>query len=326
MARSLRLAFVGDVMLGRLVNERLKSVPPEYPWGDTLPLLRGADAVVANLECVIADRGEPWPGKVFVFRTDSANVRVLEAARVTAVSLANNHSMDFGPEALEDCLETLRRRGLHAAGAGPTLEAARRPAMFTAHGLRVALVAFTDNEPRWEAGERTPGIFYVPLDEDDPRFHALLGVIREARQKADVVVVSAHWGPNWGSTPLPEQMVAARRFVESGADVVFGHSPHVLRGIEVYRGRAVLYSCGDFVDDYAVDEVERNDESAVFMVEVDDGALRRVLVVPTVIRHFHAQLAERGEKDRILARVRSLCAQLGTSVRETPEGLEVVAR
>ncbi|MDW8005121.1 MAG: CapA family protein, partial [Thermomicrobium sp.] len=86
-----RIAFVGDVMLGRLVNRVLQTVPPAFVWGDVLPVLLRSDARIANLECVLSDRGEPWPGKRFVFRSDRKNVAVLEAARITAVSLANNH-------------------------------------------------------------------------------------------------------------------------------------------------------------------------------------------------------------------------------------------
>jgi poly-gamma-glutamate capsule biosynthesis protein CapA/YwtB (metallophosphatase superfamily) len=323
VARSSTVALVGDVMLGRLVNEYLRGAPPEYPWGDTLPLLRAADAVVANLECVIADRGEPWPGKVFVFRTDPKNVLTLAVARVTVVSLANNHSLDYGAEALLDCLAILRRQGIGAAGAGATLGQARQPAFFRVGGARAALVAFTDNEPAWEAGEHSPGIFYAPLDEGDPRFRAVLDLIAAARQEAELVVVSAHWGPNWGSAPLPEHVAAAHRFVEAGADIVFGHSPHILRGIEIYRNRPILYSCGDFVDDYAVDEVERNDESAVFLVHLEGNSVVRLVVVPTLIRRFQARLATHADRDRILARVRSLCARLGTQARETAEGVEI---
>src|SRR5579884_1191549 len=162
----MRLVFVGDVMLGRLVNARLAACPPEYPWGDTLPLLHAADAVFINLECVLSDRGEPWPGKVFTFRSDARNVAVLSAARVTAASLANNHSLDYGPDALLDCLAVLRERRILAAGAGASLEAARRWARSEAAGRRSwpSPTTSRDGRPaprhpgsstcRWPAGPR----------------------------------------------------------------------------------------------------------------------------------------------------------------------------
>ncbi len=319
----MRLVFVGDVMLGRLVNARLAACPPEYPWGDTLPLLHAADAVFINLECVLSDRGEPWPGKVFTFRSDARNVAVLSAARVTAASLANNHSLDYGPDALLDCLAVLRERRILAAGAGASLEAARRPAVCAIRGGRAALVAFTDNEPGWEAGPAAPGIFYVPLAGRTPRLDALLGAVADARRRSDLVIVSAHWGPNWGRAPLPEHVEAARLLVDAGADVVFGHSPHICRGVEVYRERPILYSCGDYIDDYAVDPVERNDESCIFRVDCASGRVRRVVLTPTVIREFQARLAHGRERAGILDTMRRLCAELGTATRDVAEGLEI---
>jgi poly-gamma-glutamate capsule biosynthesis protein CapA/YwtB (metallophosphatase superfamily) len=319
---AMRMVLLGDVMLGRLVNRHLATAAPEYSWGDTLPLLRSADILVANLECVIADRGEPWPGKIFTFRSDLKNVAVLTAARATAVSLANNHSLDYGPEALRDCVAALDRHGIRPAGAGLTLEAARRPAEFKAGEMRAALVAFSDNEPEWEAGS-TPGVHYVPMDPRDRRFVRLLAAVSEARRTHDLVIVSAHWGPNWGNLPPEEHVTAAHLFVDAGAHVIFGHSPHVVRGIEVYRGRPILYSCGNYVDDYAVDEVERNDESFIFCLDYTAGALQRLLLVPTMIEDFQARLAQGRDAERIVRRMRTLCAGLGTEARHVPEGLHV---
>lgn len=309
-------------MLGRLVNRHLATAAPEHPWGNTLTLLRSADALVANLECVIADRGEPWPGKIFTFRSDLKNVAVLAAARVTAVSLANNHSLDYGPEALRDCIAALVGHGIRPAGAGASLEAARRPAEFRVRETRVACVAFTDNEPDWEAGP-APGVHYVPVDPRDPRFARLLTVIKEARRTNDLVIVAAHWGPNWGYAPPDEHVTAAHLFADAGADVVFGHSPHVVRGVEIYRGRPILYSCGNYVDDYAVDEVERNDESFVFCFDYAAGALQRLLLVPTMIQDFQARLAQGPDAERIVRRMQTLCGGLDTEARPVSDGLNI---
>jgi poly-gamma-glutamate synthesis protein (capsule biosynthesis protein) len=320
----MRFIFVGDVMLGRLVNEHLTTAPPEYPWGDTFPLLKGADALFINLECVIADRGRPWREKVFTFRTDAGNVAVLTAAHVTAASLANNHSLDYGAEALEDCLAILRRHGIWPAGAGVSAEAARQPAVFSVGDIRVAEVAFTDDRPDWEAGTETPGIWYVPLETGDPRFAHLLSRIDEAKKKSDCVIVSAHWGPNWGYSPLEDHVKAAHLFIDQGADIVFGHSPHVMRGIEIYRTKPILYSCGDYVDDYAVDEFEPNDESSIFCLDGEPGRVQRIVLIPTIIKVFQARQARGGRRTQILRKMEALCAGLGTETREVPEGLEIL--
>jgi poly-gamma-glutamate capsule biosynthesis protein CapA/YwtB (metallophosphatase superfamily) len=329
----MRLALLGDVMLGRLVNEALRALPPAYPWGDTLPILRAADAVIANLECVLADHGVPQPEKVFTFRSDTKNVAVLNAARVAAVSLANNHSLDYGCEALVECLSVLHGCGIAVAGAGRSLDEAAAPVLVSLRGRAspvadvpaLALVGWTDNEPAWEAGPHTPGVFYVSLtpDGDDPREEALLSVVAAAANAGQCVIVSAHWGPNWGVEPLADHVRVARRLIDAGADVIFGHSPHVFRGVELYRGKPIFYGCGDFIDDYYVDAVERNDLSCVSVLDYEEGRLRRLLLYPTVIRRFQARLARGADREMFLERAARVCRACGTRTHLVPEGLEI---
>ena len=310
----MKLLFIGDVMLGRLVNDMLGDEPPEYPWGDTLPVFKEADFRAANLECVISDIGEPWSAtyKVFHFRTDSKNAEVLKKAGIDFVSLANNHTLDFGYEAMGSMLATLKKEGIAYAGAGPNMDEASAPAFVKVGGTKLALISFTDNEPDWEAGERRPGIFYVPIDLTDIRAKRLLRVIKEAKQKADLVIVTAHWGPNWGYNPPRGHVPFAHALMDAGADIFFGHSGHVFRGVEIYNGNPIMYCGGDFVDDYAVDEVERNDESFIFMVDVGAGRTRSVEFTPTIITRFQARLATGYRADLIARKMQELCKALGT--------------
>ncbi|MDQ7827970.1 MAG: CapA family protein [Armatimonadota bacterium] len=317
----IQLLFVGDVMLGRLVNDLLRRVPPDYPWGDTLDLVRTADVRCCNLECVIADRGRPWSAtpKVFHFRSDGKNVQVLQVAGIDVVALANNHTFDFEADALLEMLDRLDRAGIAHAGAGRTLAEATRPAVVVRGGLRVGVLAFTDNEPDWEAGDDRPGVWYVPVTLEDPRAVHLLEVVARTKAEVDVLVVSAHWGPNWGYRPPPEHPPFARALVDAGADIIFGHSGHVVRGVEFYRGRPILYCLGDFVDDYAVDEVERNDQSVICIVEWAAGAVRRVRLYPTVIRAMQASRADPAEAEAIAGLLARLCHPFGTRTRWDPE-------
>ena len=325
-SRERTLIFLGDVMLGRLVNRALERLPPEYPWGNTLPILHQADYRFINLECALTDWGEPEPGKTFCFRTDAKNVEVLRVARIDAVSLANNHVLDYGDLGLRETLRHLDAAGIQHAGAGSTAEEAQRPAWLTLDGLRIAFLAATDNQPGWEATASRPGVFYTPIDPADERFQRLLALVSETSAEADLVVVSLHWGPNWGYLPLPEHPVAAHQLIDSGADIVFGHSPHIVRGIECYRHRPILYSCGDFVDDYAVDQSERNDESFVFRVHLIETEPIRLTLLPTVIEAFQARLAEGQRRDKLCELMTSLCRQLGTETRRTASGLEIELR
>lgn len=317
------LIFLGDVMLGRLVNQELKRRPPEYVWGNTVHVLRQADAVFINLECAVTDWGEPVPGKRFCFRTDSKNVGVLRAAGVRAASLANNHIMDFGDVGLLETVANLDRAGIAHAGAGRNQTEAQRPAELNIGGLRLAFIAATDNQPDWEATDDRPGTFYVPIKPTDPRFAGLLDLVAGARTSADLVIVSLHWGPNWGYEPPAEHRTAARSLIGHGADIIFGHSAHVFRGIEIIDGRPVFYSCGDFVDDYAVDEVERNDWSFIFEVNLEGPTVKKITLTPTIIAEFQARLAPPAYRELILDRMSSLCFRLGTVVRRTDGQLEI---
>lgn len=310
----MRLVLLGDVMLGRLVNDRLRQAPAAFPWGDTLPVLAQADARFANLECVLADGGEPQRGKVFHFRSDLKNVATLTAAGINAVSLANNHVLDYGVDAFRETLPALDRSGILHAGAGPDRDAARRPAITNLGNTAVAFIAFTDNEPDWEAGPRRPGVYYVPVDAGDSRVRELLALVRRTRATVGLLVVSAHWGGNWGAEVPSAHRDLGRSLVDAGADVVFGHSAHIFRGVEIYRGRPLVYSAGDFVDDYAVDPGERNDESFIFVVETAADVPARVRLFPTIIAGFQARLAGKSSL-RIAERMQRLSAQLGTQSR-----------
>ena len=321
------LLFVGDVMLGRLVNAALREQEPAYPWGDTLALFQQADVRLCNLECAISDWGAPWSAtpKVFHFRSDAKNVAVLTAAHIDAVSLANNHALDFDYEGLFHMMGNLEAAGIQYAGAGTTITAASEPAIWEVNGKQLGLIAFTDNEPGWEATEEQPGILYVPMTLKDTRAVKLLDLVRKTRAMVDVLIVSAHWGPNWGDDPLAEHIPFARALIDAGADVIYGHSGHVVRGIELYRGKPILYCTGNFIDDYAVDEIERNDQSFMFVVEMDGQRIARLLLYPTIIAACQARLAQQNEREAIVARMQRLCMQLNTPTtwNEQAERLEI---
>jgi poly-gamma-glutamate synthesis protein (capsule biosynthesis protein) len=310
----MRIAIVGDVMLGRLLNQALMVEQPAYPWGNTLPLFAASDLRICNLECVLADRGRPWSvtSKMFHFRSNARNVAVLQAAQINLVSLANNHVLDYEYDALFEMLEVLQRANIHYAGAGRDRDDAWRPAQFAVGETRIAAFALTDNVPEWEATDKVPGVCYVPVEREDERAKRLFASVGKAKSGADCVIVSCHWGPNWGYEPPDSHLAFAHALVDAGADIVFGHSPHVFRGIELYRGHPILYSAGNFIDDYAVDEVERNDESFVFTLNMEHGIVQELELYPTLIREFQALLAEPPDALRIGKKMQALCERLGT--------------
>ncbi|MBE0690306.1 MAG: CapA family protein, partial [Anaerolineae bacterium] len=219
------LAFAGDVMLGRYVNKLLRRAPPGAVWGDTLPIFAAADARICNLECVLSDGGKPWTHtpKEFHFRSDAKNAAVLQAAHIDCVSIANNHVLDYDDDALREMLAVLDRARIAHAGAGTGREA-WRPALVVRNDIRVGFLAFTDNEPIWAAQADRPGVCYLPVDVDDARAKALLARVAALREHVDCLIVSAHWGSNWGYTPPSAHRQLAHALIDRGADVIFGHS------------------------------------------------------------------------------------------------------
>ncbi|HSL00586.1 MAG TPA: CapA family protein [Rubrobacteraceae bacterium] len=310
------MALTGDVMLGRGVNASLRSVRPEEPWGDVLPLLESADLRIINLEFAITEHRRPWSRtpKVFHFRADPLSVEVLRAARVDACSLANNHTLDFEEQGLVDTLQHLEAAGIRHVGAGRTAEEAERPAQLGAPPDLVALLAFTDNEPPFAAGPGKPGTNYLPVSMEPEvlnRVEAAVGAAREAG--AQTVVFSNHWGPNMVERPGELFRRFARAVVDRGADVYYGHSAHVFQGVEIYRGKPILYDTGDFIDDYAVDPNLRNDRSFLFDVSVEAGELLRLELFPVYLPYARVELARGIERAEILDRMVSLSSEMGTT-------------
>ncbi|WP_276272685.1 CapA family protein [Haloarcula litorea] len=321
-----RLAFAGDAMLGRNVDDEWDGRDPAGVWGGLRERLRAADGLLLNLECCVSDRGEPRPGRTFHFRAgpDWA-VPALEAAGTVFASLANNHVLDFGRAAFADTLAHLDDAGIPAAGAGPDRRAAFAPTTFTAGDLDVAVVAVTDRSPSYAARANAPGTAYAPLRVDDTLTRNWVGdaLARARETDPDLLVASLHWGPNWEARPSDAQRRFARWLIDRGVDVVHGHSAHVIQGVETYRGRPIVYDAGDIVDDYLVKEGLHNDRSFLFELVVDDGTLKALDLVPVRIADNSVGLAGERAARWLRDRMGSLSAPFGTTVERRGAGLRI---
>jgi poly-gamma-glutamate synthesis protein (capsule biosynthesis protein) len=324
-----RIGFVGDCMLGRSVNERWTDGDPAGVWGSTLPRLNELDGLIGNLECCVSAGGTRWPDKVYYFRSDpSFAIPALEAADTSFVSLANNHILDYREAALRDTRTHLDEAGIAHAGAGTDLQSAREPAVFEANDLTVAVFGLTDQSEAFAASTDGPGTAFATLDPVVPETRSLVDEILDsvAAHDPDLVVASLHWGANWETTPRRVHQRFGRWLVDQGVDVVHGHSAHVLQGVEVYRGRPIIYDAGDFVDDY-VDYIDRegvhNKRSALFELVVSDGDLDELFVEPTAIVDEAAELAAPDIAEWVRDTVAERSAAFGTDVERTAGGLSI---
>jgi poly-gamma-glutamate synthesis protein (capsule biosynthesis protein) len=312
---SIRVALAGDTMLGRGVASRLGEQAADSLFSpEVVEVARAADLFVLNLECCISDRGDPWPDprKPFFFRAPPAAVDALAILGVDCVTCANNHALDYGEEALLDTLERLDAAGIGHVGAGPDLETARRSIVLEARGFRLAVVGATDHPRAFGAGPGKPGVAFADLEGGMPAWltEAIGGAA--ADPGLDAVLVTPHWGPNMSPDPVPHVRRAARTMLRAGATVVAGHSAHVFQGVQ---GR-VLYDLGDFIDDYAVDPVLRNDLGLLWVVELDGAGPARIEAYPLRLDFCHTRLADGADRDWITRRLAEACTGFGTPVGE----------
>ena len=249
VAPVVRLLFVGDVMLDGAPGRAIAA--GRDPFAEFADEFEHADLRIGNLEMAVASGGTAIPGKFYTFR---ASPRVLDrlGRRFEAMSVANNHSGDYGQEAFLETLSLLDIAGVKAFGGGRNLAEAHAPAWFERSGLRIAILGYNEYKPRaFEAGPDWPGIAW---SEDS---HVLRDIAAARAAGADVVIPFMHWGWEGERGPSPRQRELARRMIDAGASAVVGSHPHVTQGSETYQGRPIVYSLGNFIFDSFESPAER---------------------------------------------------------------------
>jgi poly-gamma-glutamate synthesis protein (capsule biosynthesis protein) len=290
-----KLALAGDTMLGRAVGERLMHDPKHVLLAPELVEVIGeADLFVLNLECCVSARGEPTPGRVFHFRAPPWAAETLAGLGVDCVTLANNHALDFGSDALLDTLAHLDAAGIRVVGAGTDMELAQTPSVLETDRFTLAVVAFADHPSAFAATADRPGIAYADLRDPLPDWLTSF-------PQADAILVSPHWGPNMTTEPHAYIRTAADALVKAGASLVAGHSAHVFHGI----APRVLYDLGDFLDDYAVDRKLRNDLGLLYLVDLDGDRLE---AIPLKLEVAHTRIATGDDAAWITGRLTKACA------------------
>ena len=271
------IAAVGDIMLGHRAEPYLVKEGPAYPFVSVLPVLREADLVAGNLESPISTRGTAVKNKTFTLRVGPIALDSLLAAGIRVVTLANNHILDFGPLALQDTLAGLSERSIMSTGAGMDLDDARAPALVKVKDRTIAFLSYSLTFPiEFYASKRRPGT--APGYADFVRAD-----IQKVRSQADLVVVSFHWGAELMTAAKDYQVDLGHKAIDWGADLVLGHHPHILQELELYKGRLIAYSLGNFVFG---SESERTNTSMILLCTFKEKGLVRVEVVPLDVNNY----------------------------------------
>lgn len=334
---SVTLCLVGDVMLGRGIDQVLPHPgPPEiweafsrsahdyvvlaeringaitkpvaypYVWGDALSVLRGdrCSARIINLETSIT-HSEDYAPKGINYRMNPDNVGCLQAAAIDCCVLANNHSLDFGVDGLLETLEVLEKARIQVAGAGYDTASASAPAIFPLpEGPRLLVFAFgcpsSGIPPSWAARVKRPGVNLLP-DLSARAAAELAKIVRSVRLPSDLLVASIHWGGNWGYEISEQQSRFARWLIDDpGFHIVYGHSSHHPKALELHHGGLIIYGCGDFINDYEGIpgyEAFRSDLVLMYLprLQVQTGRFVDMEMIPYRISRFRLQRASDDE-------------------------------
>ena len=239
---TITVSAVGDICFASAPGRLIKSEGAKAPFSQVAAILKAATVTVGNLECVLSRRGSPMPGKGYTFEGDPAAVKGLTYAGFDLLAMANNHAVDFGRTALLDTISNLDKAGLGHAGAGSKWTRAVEPDIIVRNGARIALLSFCQIGPASFAATRSRSGTAYTFD-----MNTVTSAIESARKKADYVIVAFHWGIERRTTPTSTQVKFGRAAINAGADLVLSHHPHIIEGVEFYRGKLIAYSLGNFV-------------------------------------------------------------------------------
>jgi poly-gamma-glutamate synthesis protein (capsule biosynthesis protein) len=288
------LMAVGDVMLSRNVAKKMKAHGNDYPFLETAEYLKTGDIVFGNLETPITSGREIQTGEM-IFRADPGVEKALAEANFSILSLANNHTPNFGEKGLKDTFKYLNQAGIKFAGAGENVEEANSPVYLEQRGLKFAFLAYNspDVVPKsYFAGENHAGT--APMD-----IEKMTEAVKKAKENSDFVIVSMHAGNEYVQKPNQFQINFAHAAIDAGAELVIGHHPHVLETVEKYNGKYIFYSLGNFVFDQMWSEATR--EGVIVKITFNKNGVIKTEFVPTLIEDYcQPKILEGKDAEKIL--------------------------
>lgn len=232
-------------MMDGSIRPNIEKYGYDYFWKDVSEYFKADDLTIGNLETSITMKAGKWPNKQFNFRSDPANVWAMERAGIDVLSLANNHILDYGYAGLIDTMNLLDQSLVKYVGAGRNKSEAIKGEIIEKNGLKIGILSFSRVVPdvKWYGTNKRAGL----VGAYDGHIPEVERRIKEMKEETDLVVLSIHWGVERSQYPRGSEQKLARRLIDSGADIIMGHHPHVIQGIEVYKGKPIFYSLGNFV-------------------------------------------------------------------------------
>lgn len=308
----LDIVAVGDIMLSRVVGSRIRNNSVYYPFEKTRDITSKADVTFGNLETTLATTGTKLPGKGIWFRAVPEASEGLKDAGFDVLSLANNHILDYDTPALMETIEVLEGAGIGHVGAGEDLGESRRPIIVVKNGIRVGFLAYNEfynyywsysYKRTFEATEEIAGT--APLKEE-----IIEEDVKKLRSLCDILVVSLHWGVEESNRVTDSQRELAHQIIDWGADIILGHHPHVLQGVELYNGKLIAYSLGNFIFDQ---NDENNKQSMILHIFLEENEIKEVHAYPVyIVDKCQPQIPDGSLKEYIINKIARLSKSLGT--------------
>ncbi|MBZ4687243.1 MAG: hypothetical protein PWQ96_814 [Clostridia bacterium] len=316
---------VGDIMLARKVGRLMDTNGINYPFSLISEKINRFDIAFGNLESPIAEGGKPLPEKGICFRAKPAAATALKNAGFDIVSLANNHAVDYDGEALLETISLLEKNNIKWVGAGKNITQALQPVIMDKNGVKLGFLAFSDMADIFysysyrrifRATDEQSGV--APMYEE-----IMTQEVEKLRKKVDIIVVSLHWGREYMHKPEQEQRLLAKKLIDCGADLIVGHHPHVLQGIERYKHGLIAYSLGNFVFDQ---RHEVTNQGLMLHVKFSPLGIENFEVLPLLIENCQVKLAEEEVKETILNKTMELSNLLDTTlvIKDSLSGLQYV--
>lgn len=297
----------GDILLDRGVSEYLENSGYDYPYDDIKEEIIKGDIAIANLECPLTDSGNAVLKRPeLIFKGSRLNAAALKRAGFDILNLANNHTMDQGREGLTDTIKLLESSDIRTLGAGMTRSEARKPVFIKKGRIGVGFLGYCDFPPE--------GYMYDEDKADVARadMKSLGEEVKAARENCDFLVVSFHWGKEFDCYPGDRQREMAHAAIENGADLIIGHHPHVLQGVEEYKGKLIFYSLGNFVFDRQLPK--GTDESVIIDIAVDSGGWKEFRIVPVRIEDCRPVIAKGQSAELILDKYKAYSKDYGAKI------------
>jgi len=312
LPKELNIIAVGDILFDRQVGSLIDSAGADEPFRYVAPTLNNSEITIANLECPLSNKGTKLAEKDVTFRGRTQAVVGIKGAGIDVVSMANNHALDCGPEALQDTINLLDKNSIGHSGAGMNLNESIEPAYYMAgekKDKKVAFLAFSYVIP---AG-------FYPTDQKAgvaparPKTELVTNAIKQVKKEADFVFCSFHWGIEYQDYPVQYQTDLAHACIDSGADLVLGHHPHVIQGIELYKGKLIAYSLGDFVFDHYS---RKTGEAFILNCTISQDKTLTATMIPVYLTsNGQPRIVQGADANTILGRLSQISTKFGTKMK-----------